>query len=458
MLKKYSDFINESIELILESDVVYSSKFRTTLSKIDNPISDKLLSIENKDLPTQSNYFDIVIDKNDTLSFIPDRRAQTILGDSKEIVTFIGGDGGWLKHSESNNTIFGLLGYTPEGDVYKPNSTEVGEVIKKVVSPESSKTYVWVKFPNGQGVFNEQKLRPSDKSNEVWSTNRQNLKVGRAVRALLKASGEEVLDKDIELFVNLYKSSIDKLNDKFSNFDVVTGDNIAHWYNYQNYYSQTGGTLGGSCMKAARSSWLEIYTSNPNQVALVIFRSPDDSERIIGRSLLWTLKDGTKFMDRIYTTSDSDILLFKEYAKENGWYVKANNNSSSNSESYGPDGKIKKLDLTIKLDNSDYENYPYLDTLKYYKNGVISSEHMDGSYTLEDTGGHYVSCEICDGSGEVECPDCYGSTTMDCNDCNGKGTVLDDDGKSVDCDMCHGGSVDCETCCGNGTVSCYECS
>ena len=50
MLKKYFDFINESLELILESDVVYSDKFRLALSKIENPVSKSLLDVENKEM------------------------------------------------------------------------------------------------------------------------------------------------------------------------------------------------------------------------------------------------------------------------------------------------------------------------------------------------------------------------------------------------------------------------
>ena len=71
MLKKYSDFVSESIEFIIESDVVYSDKFRLALNKIESPISKSLLDIENKDFNVQSNFFDISTDKNDTVSFVP---------------------------------------------------------------------------------------------------------------------------------------------------------------------------------------------------------------------------------------------------------------------------------------------------------------------------------------------------------------------------------------------------
>ena len=45
MLLKYNDFIFES--LLLESNVIYSDKFRRVLGKMEgNPISQKLLEIE----------------------------------------------------------------------------------------------------------------------------------------------------------------------------------------------------------------------------------------------------------------------------------------------------------------------------------------------------------------------------------------------------------------------------
>ena len=84
MIKRYLDFIGESLEFLLESDVVYSEKFRKVISNILSPISSKLLEIENKDLPVRSNYFDILKDKNDTITFLPDRKAQEILKDKQD--------------------------------------------------------------------------------------------------------------------------------------------------------------------------------------------------------------------------------------------------------------------------------------------------------------------------------------------------------------------------------------
>lgn len=491
MLKRYSDFINESLELVLESDVIFSDKFRKALTKIDHPISKALLDTENKDITTQSNYFDIDLSKNDKISFTPDRKAQEILGDTKETVRFVGSGGGWLKHSESNQELFDKLGYVPEGDVYTPNSTEIGEVIKKITSETSGKTYAWIKFTDGQGVYNVEKLRSVDeKLKQVWSKNRQEIGVGRGVRALLKAAAVTTpsligafTDKDLELFVNLYKATIDKLNDKFSFFEEVKGSDIAYWYHYDRYY-QRSGTLGSSCMAGASKSWLEIYTANPEQVSLVIFKSQDDPDKITGRALLWTLTDGKKFMDRIYVINDSDVQLFRDYAKENGWYSKYYNNSGGNNKAYAPDGSNVNLDLTVNLDKKDYSNYPYLDTLKYFQEGrgILSSEQQRGDYvTLEDTGGgHSSSCETCGGNGEIECSDCYGNGEVDCDECSGSGEIScndcsgsgdiecsncdgsgnieDEEGNEIECPDCSGnGNNNCEDCNGNGEIECSDC-
>jgi hypothetical protein len=516
MLKKYFDFINES--LILESDVVYSDKFRNILSNIDTEISKKLIEIENKDLPVSSNYFDIS-SKNNMISFIPDKKVQQITKDMKEYWVFIG-PYGWLKHSKSNDGIFSKLGYVPEGDTYSPNSEDIGEMVAETVT-KSNKTYCWIKFMNsngdyiGQGVYNKEKIRKSyfyiksdegveeiiraeDKEKEFWTKNRQEIGVGRGIRALLSKNNDNFLDKDIEQFVNIYKSKIDKLNNLFNLFEVVKGDKIAHWYHSSNYY-KIEGTLGKSCMRNAYPSWLEIYTENPEQCSMVILKSNENNNKIVGRALLWTLVDGKKFMDRIYTINDSDVEFFRDYAKENGWYSKYNNNSGTNSESYAPDGTEVDLDLKVILSFKEFDNYPYLDTIKFYTPWTGELNNYDGDLQLNDTdGGPYDTCEYCGGSGQSECGECEGSgnvgcyrcessgniecstcvgvgrehcTTCDgsgevddvtCGDCDGDGDIIcedcDGDGKN-DCSLCDGdGENSCSYCDGNGTVNCSECN
>jgi hypothetical protein len=273
------------------------------------------------------------------------------------------------------------------------------------------------------------------------------------MRALLKAAGAEFADKDFEQFVNLYKATIDKMNDKFSYIEVVRGSDIAHWYHNENYF-QRSGTLGSSCMASAPESWLEVYTANP-EVGLVIYKSIDDTEKIIGRALLWKLKDGKEYLDRIYTVNDSDVQLFRDYAKENGWYYKENNNSSDSSNAIAPDGSRVNLDLIVNLTDASMDNFPYLDTLKYFnpRRKTISNFDTGGCYFLEDTGGDYVRpCDTCGGSGRTECPDCDGNGDYQCGNCDGDG--------EVDCNECDSGKVECDNCSGSGEVDdepCVDC-
>lgn len=469
MLKRYLEFVNESLEFILESEVVYSDKFRLALNKIESPISKSILDIENKDLDVRSNYFDIIMDANDAVSFIPDARAQRILGDEKEKVRFVGNNGGWLTYNKSesgeykNKKLFDELGFTPpeDGEIVKPQGDEVGEIVKKVTSDKTDKTYAWVKFGSTEIVINVDKLRSvDDRLQRVWSTNRQQIKVGRAIRALLGIAGAEFVDKDIEDFVNQYKATIDKFNDKFSFFEEVKEDKIAYWYDSSRYFERRG-TLGSSCMSSVDPEYFDIYVSNPNVCSLVILKSQEDTDKISGRALLWTLTDGKRFMDRIYTINDSDVQLFRDWAKENGWYIKQYNGSSSSPNLISPEGEnIILSNLTVNIKPGYYESYPYLDTLKYWnKNaGTLSTSGSSNTYILEGTGGEYIQCEYCDGSGRRTCYECDGDGDWECGNCDGSGMV----GKGEDeeeCTRCDGeGRITCDECRGDGVVDCPECN
>ena len=462
---RYLEFIKEN--LLLESQVVFSNKLRAVLGKVDHPLANTLLDIENKDLPVQSNYLDIASDKNDTISFIPDRRAQEILGDAKEVVRFTGGDGGWLRHSDANNDLFSKLGYTPEGEPYRPQGDEIGNVIARVTSATSGRVYVYVQFENGKGVYNQERLADaSDKMQKIWTRGRQEIKIGRIARALLQASKSDIVDKDIESFVNSFKATIDKFNDKFQLFEEIKGEQIGYWYNSRNYKERRG-TLGNSCMSGVPQTFFDIYISNPDVCSLIILKDQDNEQKIVARALLWTLSDGKKFVDRIYTINDSDVQLFKDYAKENDWYVKFRNASIASSEAIDPNSgeKVNLPTMNINIKKGYYDKYPYLDTFKHWSpsSGILSIS--GGSYTLEYTDGGYEDsgCESCDGSGRVTCYECDGEGSYTCPRCDGDGYIekKDDEGNVIKetCPRCDGDeSVSCRECYGEGYRDCPECS
>jgi hypothetical protein len=199
MITKYYEFLNNeyNIDLILESNIIYSDDFKRILGIINDKISKMVLGIENDDIDTISNYFDIIKDKNDTISFLPDKKAKTMLGENEKIVVHNGRRSGKLKQNPDNKYIFDNLGYDDyvEGkSSYSPNPTDIGEIISKTVT-KFDNIYYWVKFndsngnPVGQGVYNSEVISPfSDKNNELWTKNRQEIKIGRVVRALLKSA------------------------------------------------------------------------------------------------------------------------------------------------------------------------------------------------------------------------------------------------------------------------------
>ena len=476
MIKRYLDFINESLELLLESNIVYSNNFRKVMSNIDHPLSEIIIRLEGENHTVRNNYLDVNLKEKDKLGFIPDRRAQDILNDTKVYVNFTGSGGGWLKNKEVNKGLFDKLGYTYEEgtEPYKPTSSvEVGEVIAEVISDTSGKKYAFVKFPDGQGVYNVEKLRIVDnKEKSLWSKGRQEIFVGRGIRALLTSAGIQFLDKDLEEFVNLYKATVDKMNDRFQYFESIKGEEIGHWYHYSNYKERSG-TLGCSCMSNVNPDYFDIYISNPDVCELVILKSEDDASLIVGRALLWTLRDGKKFMDRIYTIKDSEVSLFKGWAKENGWYSKFYNSSSDSGLANAPDGMQVDLGtLVVDIKKGMYEAYPYLDTLKYFNpvDGTLSNVRGGKEvYVLEDTGGELYRCEYCnggvqnchncDGDGSWECGNCDGEGSLDCDECKGEGHIEDSEGNDTDCDSCGGsGKNTCRRCDGDGRIECDECS
>jgi len=495
MLKKYDNFLFES--LILESIVFYSDKFKTILKDIDSPVSKAIQDLETKDIEVANNYLDV--DTKDTISFIPDRKAQEIIANKDKWVT-ISSQNGFLKHSDANKEIFALLEYEPVGpQTYHPNIGEKGELIKEVKSPESENIYVKVKFPGGVTVINKNYIRPVDIHKMPFAQNRQTIRVGRGIKALLSKTDYKFTDSEIEQFVNKYKSAWDKMNDIFRNFELVNGDDIGRWYNYGMYDNPSRGTLGSSCMKSSRVSFFHIYMKNPDKCSLLILKN-DSGEKIKGRALVWNL-DNPKvtFLDRIYTNEDSDVELFKQYAYLKGWYHKRYQNSSNDFILQGKDSTLNQGDLVVLLKSirqEDYDNYPYLDTLKYFNQhtGKLSTEEDSDCILLEDTGGQWVdaTCEVCGGdgrfdcyecggdgtercdncysrsthrsTGRVSCSECSGEGELDCGDCDGTGMIDGEECetcegfKKITCEECSGdGEVDCEDCGGDGQVTCSTC-
>jgi hypothetical protein len=250
-------------------------------------------------------------------------------------------------------------------------------------------------------------------------TGRGEIKVGRFARAFLNLPqikselGPLVFtDKDYEEFVNLYKSISDKNENRF---EIVRGKSIKKYYHNNSYAYSEKGQLGNSCMKYdSCQEYLDIYSKNKKNCNLLVYLN--ESGKLLGRALLWKVKkapcDAQYFMDRVYTTSDSDILKFQEYADEQGWMYKLKQ-SSDNVSSYFFKYKGKAIigEVIVDLEKVNFDSYPFLDTLVCLnkKDKYLTNITFKGCIFLHDTHGGHDACYTCYGAGKFDkkkCPDC----------------------------------------------------
>lgn len=230
---------------------------------------------------------------------------------------------------------------------------------------------------------------------------RVSIKIGRFVRKFLSKYAIEnhgVTDKSIESYVNTYKSYFQR---NIENIKIVEGDEIKKWYLEDSYYILNNenriGSLWASCMRQReRNNFLNLYATNPNIKMLILLT---DDGKLSARALLWDnatdIKGKSyKIMDRIYSVYEHDVIFIKDWAKLNGYIPKMDQNSRSERH-FIVDNNVKKLELFIKLENYKLDNYPYLDTFKYFdpQRGTLSnSDSFSFEYVLIQTnGGLYPS-------------------------------------------------------------------
>jgi len=352
-MKKMHSFSDYMLEMISESAkndelrLVISDRLRKFLIEINHPIAIDIVSVADV---SKDEYKITYIDIDDSEP------------DKKDMISFL----------NSNKAIDAVM---------KNNNIEKAGLISDT-QISSIKDTVY----NTRNTFFYEDFAKSYRSKT---------RIGRIVGKLFPGKYKQSGDpgKDIESFVNLYKAARDT-----SLFEIVSGKDIQHWYNEDQYISG-GGPLNNSCMKYGRcKDYLQLYVDNEDKVSLVILKDVNDSTKIKGRAILWTLDEpsGRTFMDRIYTVNDSDIILFKEFAAENGWLYKKNQNMDES----GPwvdtkTGSEEYIDLIVKdLEDPGSGGYPYMDTMKFFDGDWISNDkdavdNGDDIMKLEDTGGGY---------------------------------------------------------------------
>jgi hypothetical protein len=233
---------------------------------------------------------------------------------------------------------------------------------------------------------------------------RTEIRIGRIIKYLIDLHNQinndklQILDKDIEQFVNSYKAS--NISEDIV-FRLVSGDDIKKYYRYENYSSSTG-QLGNSCMASSPSNFFNLYSENPN-VQMLIYVDRDD--KIHGRALVWNVDkspcNSKVFMDRIYCVKDSDMIKFKKYADDNNWFYKKHN-------AYGVDAAVEFIykgsdvygEVIVKLEPNQYMNFPFLDTLMFTSqdHDVLSNIPFEDCLWSSSSSGYLPEpCDTCGG-------------------------------------------------------------
>ena len=169
-------------------------------------------------------------------------------------------------------------------------------------------------------------------------------------------------------------------------------------YSVMNHAPNMRGSLGGSCMRDKSANYFEIYNDNCEGM-LVMF---DGDKKVMGRALLWKLDDGMDLMDRVYHSSEDVEQAFFQWAKDNNFTRKTYQSYNNKSEITSPTGEEDYKDLvkTLKFDK-EYERYPYLDTLSYGDDNMLSSAKDDNERYYDSLSGSYsditpaMRCEEC---------------------------------------------------------------
>jgi hypothetical protein len=249
-----------------------------------------------------------------------------------------------------------------------------------------------------------------DSSKYYDVSGRGQIKVGRFAQALLNDPDViEDLDlsfvenyiqgltpKDFEDFVNLYKSEFVVVSNEFK---LVKGDEIPYYYDFMNYAYPDKGHLGASCMRYTHCQrYFSIYKKNPEVCQLLAYVNQEN--KVLGRALVWKLDkkvDGCPaeyFMDRVYCANDSDMIKFKNYAKEKGWVMK-NKNASDAYEAlfFNYNDKVILSHISVQLKESNFAFYPFIDTLSLLNetNGKLHNVLGKNCIELTSTDGDFYT-------------------------------------------------------------------
>ena len=398
-IKKYNNFLLES--LLLESQFIIDNTFRETITQIKNDnwgniegkVAEFILDVVGEELDLVYNYIETSA-KPGLVSFIPEDKI-----DFSQVAI----DRSRILRPDHSDNLIKAYGIPFKGLISDLQGTVNDFKLLKVIDSDGKiandkyrvRGHYFYYLQNNK---DPQKFvavyRAADSTNytnkvvfaSIPEARRSEVKLGRFVNKLvdiysksdaLKNSTDmydeipffDFTSSDIEKFVNAYSAKILFEQNALERFKVVSGEEIRKWYDEKNYSNiNGGGQLNSSCMRHSRcQKYFDIYVDNPKVCQLLILMDGTD-KKILGRALLWKTESVGNFMDRVYTSKDNYMKLFKQWGEQNNYQMKSSWGYINNKE-----------DVVVKVKPKLYSYYPYMDTLSCYApvKGILSNNTLD---------------------------------------------------------------------------------
>jgi len=357
MISRYNEFLGEKTfeSAVSESIIYYTKEFKDSLYKLSlkNKIAKDLIDVEYTDVKPDMTFIGMS-DKEGYFSFTQINKAVKVI---KNTIEKFAKETGLDQDSDSIKVL--------------------KKIYKKIEDGTTSQSDV-------NHLYNAEPWNLKDKA-------RSDAKIAKLVNQIFP---DKYSNKEVEEFTNLFK----KIGDTDSEFVLVEGKDIKHWYNV-NQYEADSGELGNSCMRYSRcSNYLKIYSENPEVCRLLILKNAD-SDKIKGRVLIWKIKEidienVEYYMDRIYAIDDATKLMFEQYADKQGWLKRLTSRYGDSKDFKLGEEEYEDVRATVELKSSEFDEYPYMDTFKRLlrsKNLLINDDDEDyeGCYIMTHTDGSY---------------------------------------------------------------------
>ncbi len=172
------------------------------------------------------------------------------------------------------------------------------------------------------------------KDNDSEKETSQEFKIGKALKLLVPDIPSHILGNIVAMLVD-----VDKITIK-----IVQGSELVEYYHNIDIVVYRS-VLGNSCMNGMPLNYFDLYYENDGVVKMIVVL--DNDGQLVARCLLWNTDSGWVF-DRIYYSHEKYKYKLQDWSIENGYKV------ISHEKTY-----------SIKLKESIFDRYPYLDSFNY---------------------------------------------------------------------------------------------